>query len=231
MTHLAKSPPAASSQANRVADMKQLSSDFYSIYDQYHDRLKRFVVMTIVKDEWIADDIVQEAFSRVYSKMYVLKDKDKIKAWLFRVAYRLCLDHFRNENRNPLKDTIDFESINRSCHAATEKELEQHQMSLCIQNQMLLLSENYRIVIWLFDVLGFTLKETAEILELKVENVKIRLHRARKRLKLILKQNCCFERDQRDVLVCEPRDGLNWQRISVENSDDIICLRGSNVSW
>jgi DNA-directed RNA polymerase specialized sigma24 family protein len=69
---LAKIHPVALSPEHRVADMKQFVPDFYSIYDQYHDRLKRFVVITMVKYEWIADDIVQEAFSRVYSKLNTL---------------------------------------------------------------------------------------------------------------------------------------------------------------
>jgi len=121
------------------------------------------------------------------------------------------MDHFRKESRNPQKEIVDFRGVNTSDYSTTERKLEQHQMSVCVQNQMLLLSENYRTVIWLFDVLDFTLKEIADILELSVENVKVRLHRARKKLKSILSQKCTFEKDERNVLVCEPKNGVNWQ--------------------
>jgi hypothetical protein len=87
---------------------------------------------------------------------------------------------------------------------------------------MLLLPENYRTVIWLFDVLGFTLKEIADILELSVENVKIRLHRARKKFKSILNQKCSFEKDERNVLVCEPKNGVDWQRDGTDSGHDLM---------
>ena len=122
------------------------------------------------------------------------------------------MDHFRKESRNPPEEIADFGRMNTSRYSNAERKLEQHQMSVCVQNQVLLLPENYRTIIWLFDVLGFTLKETADILELSVENVKIRLHRARKKLKFILCQNCSLEKDERNVLVCEPRNGVNWRR-------------------
>jgi RNA polymerase sigma-70 factor (ECF subfamily) len=211
VTHRPQSNPAAVNQPRHVADMKHSSLNFYSIFDQYHDRLKKFVTIT-VKNEWAADDIVQEVFVRAHSKINTLKDHDKIGSWLFRIAYRQCIDHFRKESRDTQKEIVDFPGVKTSDYSRTERKLEQHQMSVCVQNQMLLLPENYRTVIWLFDVLGFTLKEIADILELSVENVKIRLHRARKKFKSILNQKCSFEKDERNVLVCEPKNGVDWQR-------------------
>jgi len=210
VTHRPQSNPAAVNQPRHVADMKQPPLNFYSIFNQYHDRLKKFVTIT-VKNEWIVDDIVQEAFVRAHSKIDTLKDHDKIGSWLFRIAYRKCMDYFRQESRNPQEEIVDFRGVNTSDYSSTERKLEQHQMSVCVQNQMLLLPENYRTVIWLFDVLGFTLKEIADILELSVENVKVRLHRARNKFKSILSQKCSFEKDERNVLVCDPKNGVNWQ--------------------
>jgi RNA polymerase sigma-70 factor (ECF subfamily) len=47
-------------------------------------------------------------------------------------------------------------------------------------------------------------QEIADILGITVASVKVRLHRARKKLKPILEEKCAFERDERDVLVCTP---------------------------
>jgi len=58
----------------------------------------------------------------------------------------------------------------------------------------------------LFDVDGFTHKEIAEILDIDVSNVKVRLHRARKKMRIILNENCKFERDDRNVFVCIPNE-------------------------
>jgi RNA polymerase sigma-70 factor (ECF subfamily) len=201
--------------------MKQPSPNFYSIFNEYHDRLKKFVTIT-VKNEWVVDDIVQEAFVRAQTKIDALKDHDKIGSWLFRIAYRLCMDHFRSESRKTPEEIEDFQGMNTPRYSTTERKLEQHQMSVCVKNQMLLLPENYRTVIWLFDVLGFTLKEIADILELSVENVKIRLHRARKKFKSILNEKCSFEKDERNVLVCEPKNGVDWQRDGADSGHDLM---------
>ena len=126
----------AVNQPRHVADMEKPSLNLYSIFDQYHDRLKKFVTIT-VKNEWAADDIVQEVFVRAHSKINTLKDHDKIGSWLFRIAYRQCMDHFRKESRDPQKEIVDFRGVKTSDYSTTERKLEQHQMSVCVQNQML----------------------------------------------------------------------------------------------
>jgi len=58
-----------------------------------------------------------------------------------------------------------------------------------------------------------------------VENVKVRLHRARKKLKDILEEACTFERDERNVLVCTPAsDGPT--RISGKQPDSRLSVKG-----
>ena len=228
VTHRQKSSHAARNQPHHVVDMKQPSLNFYSIFDKYHDRLKRFVTIT-VKNELAADDIVQEVFVRAHSKINTLKDHNKIASWLFRIAYRQCIDHFRKESRETPEEMEGFPEVDTFNYSTTERKLEQHQMSVCVQNQMLLLPENYRTVIWLFDVLGFTLKEIADILELSVENVKVRLHRARKKFKSILGQKCSFEKDERNVLVCEPRNGVNWQKDGADSDHDLMNFGPKNI--
>ncbi|MBU0699073.1 MAG: sigma-70 family RNA polymerase sigma factor, partial [Proteobacteria bacterium] len=150
-------------------------------------------------------------------------------SWLFSIAYRLCMDHFRKEIRNSPEEMQDFMEMDISRDSTAERKLEQHQMRVCVQNQVLLLPETYRTVIWLFDVLGFTLKEIADILELSVENVKIRLHRARKKLKSILSQNCSFEMDERDVLVCEPRNGVDWRRDRADGENGLMDFAKQHI--
>jgi len=86
-----------------------------------------------------------------------------------------------------------------------QKELEQRQMGECVQNQIRFLPESLRTVLVLFDIMDFSLQEVAEILGITVENAKVRLHRARKKMKAVLEKQCTFETDERNVLVCEPK--------------------------
>jgi RNA polymerase sigma-70 factor (ECF subfamily) len=83
-------------------------------------------------------------------------------------------------------------------------EFEQHQMSACVQDKIRLLPDSYQTVLVLFDLMEFSHQESAEILDISIENVKVRLHRARRKLKTILEQECKFEVDERNVFICLP---------------------------
>ena len=177
---------------------------FFEIYDKHYQQVKRFIKIT-VKDEWAADDLTQETFLRVERNMATLKNSKKVKPWIFRIAYNLCQDHFRGKCKSREKASLDENRKALVSIPKFEKILEQKQMGACVQNQMALLPDSQRIVIELFDVEGFSQKEIAEILDITIENVKVRLHRARKNFKEILKDKCAFERDERDVFICVPK--------------------------
>lgn len=179
--------------------------NFYEVYDTYYERI-RSVVRSAVKDEWVAEDLTQDTFVRAHRNIDTLKDHTKIKPWLFRIARNVCQDYFRmagNPSKNPIPLDDDTKIDSRS---KPEQMLEQHQMSTCVQKQMLRLSSSLRPVLRLYYVKDLSHREIAGALGISIENVKIRLHRARKQMKSILNQNCRFERDNRDVLVCEPKN-------------------------
>ena len=191
-------------QRNHVAEELDGAMTFFETYDKHYDEIKRFIDIT-VKDAWIADDLTQETFLRVENALVTLKDPTKIRPWIFRIAYNLCQDHFRTKgrtcDRTPLNDRHSMLLIMPS----VEKTLEQKQMGACVQDQMGLLPDAQKTVLELFDIMGLSQKEIADVLDITIENVKVRLHRARRNLKEILNEKCVFERDERDVLVCVPR--------------------------
>ena len=67
------------------------------------------------------------------------------------------------------------------------------------------LSDAYRAVILLHDLHGMSGPEIAATLGLSLPTVKIRLHRARRKLRAALEAGCQFSRDERGVLVCESK--------------------------
>jgi RNA polymerase sigma-70 factor (ECF subfamily) len=89
-------------------------------------------------------------------------------------------------------------------NAIAQQELEQCEMSRCVQGVVNLLPESLRSVVILFDLGDLSHREIAEILDTTVENVKVRLHRGRKKLKVLLEERCTFEIDDRNALICEP---------------------------
>ena len=176
--------------------------DFARIYDEYYHRIRGFI-RACVKDEWSADDLTQETFLR--ARQGALKDPQKVKSWLFRIAYNVCQDHFRSTGIRQKKLTPLDRSVGLGTLPRTETQLEQQQMNACIYGHFRTLPESYRTVIWLFDIQGFSHREIAGILSVDIGTLKVRLHRARQKMKGVLERACRFERDNRNVFVCIPK--------------------------
>jgi RNA polymerase sigma-70 factor, ECF subfamily len=183
--------------------------DSYDVYDQYYQRVKRFILSS-VRDEWVADDLTQETFIRVQKHLDTVQDPSKTASWVFRIAYNLCQDHFRRRKRILSNECELNEATGGFQEAIAQKKLEQCEMHGCIQKVVGILPGPLRSVVMLADMAELSHREIAEILETTVDNVKVRLHRARKKLKVLLEERCSFEVDERSVLTCAPLDG-DWK--------------------
>lgn len=174
------------------------------IYDQYYQRVRKFILHT-VRNEWAADDLVQETFLRINNNLGNLKDDNKLQAWVFRIAANICRDHFRRQGKDA---NLGLEEISENTALprlpTSQKKVEQGQMRSCVFGLVNQLPQSLREVIILSDISEFSQREIAEIMGITVDNVKIRLHRARKKLKALLEEHCVFEVDERNVLTCQP---------------------------
>ncbi len=182
--------------------------EFWEIYDPYYAKVRKFI-LALVRDPWAADDLIQETFLKVQQNLGTLKDSSKLSSWIYRIAYNLCQDHFRE--RKARKENTSLEQTEGLEEFLVQKgfiqeELEQQEMGRCVQDQIELLPEPLRAVLILFDIMECSHQEIADILGITAANVKVRLHRAREKLKPILEKKCAFERDERNVLVCTPID-------------------------
>jgi len=177
---------------------------YWDIYETYYERIRRFIFL-MVKDTWVTEDLLQETFVKVQKKLSQLKDHQKTSSWIFRIAYNQCQDHFRNSKRKIQQENLINQTEIFTHPLSSQKLLEQQQMSQCVQEKTKLLPESLRTPLLLFDIMGFSHREIADILDISLENTKVRLHRARKQLKVILKKKCHLEIDERNILVCEPR--------------------------
>jgi len=177
---------------------------YWDIYETYYERVRRFIFL-MVKDMWVAEDLLQETFVKVQKNLTQLNDSQKTSSWIFRIAFNICQDHFRNSNRK-VQHENSFQLAEIFPHPLSSHNLlEQQEMSRCVQEQTKLLPESLRTPLLMFDMMGFSHREIADILDISLENTKVRLHRARKQLKVILKNKCHLEIDERNILVCEPR--------------------------
>ena len=182
-----------------------MDMDFLEIHDRYFQRVRKFILAS-VKNESAADDLVQEAFMKIQENLDTVRDPAKVSSWIFRIAHNLCQDHFRALKKSSSHEEIHEGLVNLQ-ETPVQKKMEQGEMSQCVQDQLNLLPESLRSVLIFSDIMEFSQQEIADILGLTVENVKVRLHRARRKFKAILEEKCTFEVDERNVLVCEPVEG------------------------
>ena len=155
----------------------------------YHARLSQYSFLMCGQRE-DAEDVAQETLMKVFQSIDRLRDPDRLKAWVFRIAKNQCLMKRRksqfapqtelslDELRPKLDGTMasieiaDWDSV--PDNLLLDSEL-QNALTTSIQQ----VPEIYRSVVLLRDVEGLSTSETAEVLEITTDSVKTRLHRGR----------------------------------------------------
>lgn len=89
--------------------------------------------------------------------------------------------------------------------ASPEQLTTQSEMSACVQSFIQRLSPNYLAMFVLHDLQGMKNREIAEVIGVSLSTVKIRLHRARNKLRESLNIGCTLTHDERNVMVCEEK--------------------------
>lgn len=181
--------------------------DAPEIFKDYHARIYRYV-LSLMRDPVEADDLTQETFLRAYRHHNSLRDAGALAAWLYRIATHVSLDRLRQRARRaPLESEADPDDVELADPDAPslQQTVERKEMSACVQQYLANLPDGYRAVILLHDLHGLTGPEIADLLGVPLATVKIRLHRARRKLRAALEAGCAFSHDERDVLLCEPR--------------------------
>ena len=179
----------------------------------HHKAIYRYV-LSIVHSPDEAEDLTQETFLRAHGKRSTLQDPAKLLPWLYRIATNVCRDRFRQASfRTPprsLDDRSDGEADPNAFEPADEqaprldKLMEQDEMSTCVQRYLMNLPDSYRAVMMLHDVEDLTNAEISEFLGISLATAKIRLHRARAKLRAALANACSFSADERGVVLCKP---------------------------
>jgi RNA polymerase sigma-70 factor (ECF subfamily) len=149
-----------------------------------HYRTVYRTASALLRDASEAEDVTQEAFVRYWRHG---EDVLKPREWLLKVARNGCLDRLRRSGR--LVSEAD-------CDAPEERDVrdpawhfEQGELSARLRRALETLAEPQRSLVMLFDVQGMNGEECARILGLNVNQVKVYLHRARRRLRAELEKH------------------------------------------
>jgi RNA polymerase sigma-70 factor (ECF subfamily) len=156
-----------------------------------------------VGDRTAAEDLWQETLMRMNKGLSSFAGRSSIKTWAFSIASRVAADYFRHPGRktrivelNEVAELIDSDR-------AIDERLVVDEMNECVRQVIGSLPDAYREALILHDLEGLSAEQTAEICDCSVASAKIRIHRARLRLKEALKEQCEFYRDPDSVFRCD----------------------------
>lgn len=181
--------------------------DFQSIYLEFQPRILRYLGNLVSQDA--APDLTQAVFLKVSQSLDRLRDESYLAAWLYRIATNVARDHAdsplarQKGSELLLDDDSSLDDFPDKEREGTESEYIRQEMNACIRGIVDELPENYRTPLMLSDFEELSNTEIAEVLDLSVETVKIRLHRARTALRKAMTCKCDLYHDDRNELMCD----------------------------
>jgi RNA polymerase sigma-70 factor (ECF subfamily) len=181
----------------------------WEIFTANRDRIYRYV-LGMVHDQAEAEDLTQETFLRAYRGQASLRDPDAARGWLYNIATHVCLDRLRQRGPHFSMDSGESSDLVESVASPAPSALEiaeSQQTSACVQRCLDYLSDSYRAVILLHDGHSLTAPEIAKLLGVDVGAVKIRIHRARRKLQQLMEHGCAVSNNQSGLPVCAPKCG------------------------
>lgn len=145
------------------------------------------LVYSMLRNKEEADEVAQDAFVKAYLSLKQFRGDSKFSSWLYRIAYRTCLDYIRKNAKHKM-DCIDDKSAKYMSDNAAESynELEQKEQTVrdCIEK--LPAEESAFVKMFYFDKMS--LSEIADIVGISENNAKVKLFRIRNKLKTMLEE-------------------------------------------
>jgi RNA polymerase sigma-70 factor, ECF subfamily len=180
--------------------------------EQYRRPVTRYL-QHLVGNAADAQDLAQETLLRAHRQLAQLRDPEALESWLYRIATHASIDFLRQRARTAhqhVEAAIEDLPVPDQRHPSPLMVIQQSEMSQCVQRVIANLSDAHKAVALLHDAEGMTSVEIADLLQLPLTTVKMRLHRARQQLQSLLNSACEFGRDERGVFICEPKkDGTS----------------------
>lgn len=158
-----------------------------------------------VGNHGVAEELCQETLLRMSAGYGAFAGRSSVKTWAFSIASRVAADHFRGAERRTRIVDVDDVAEPADPGRSVDERIAIDEMNQCVRRLIDSLPEIYRSALILHDIEGLSPAQTAEASECSLASAKIRIHRARVRLKEALATQCDFYRDGESVLRCDQR--------------------------
>jgi RNA polymerase sigma-70 factor, ECF subfamily len=222
------------SLAETPESLRKRHLDFEREALPHMDALYNFALrMTSDPDE--ADDLLQETYLKAYRFFDKFEQGTNCKAWLFRIMKNSFINMYRRSSKEP--DKVDYHDVEEFYHSIRAESTDPNDLEEKIFSNILdddvtsaleSLPEEFRTVVILCDIEGFTYEEIADFVECPIGTVRSRLHRGRKMLRVKLltyAQERGYEdreRTRKPRAKTKPEDGYDDTITPAEDSDDSV---------
>jgi RNA polymerase sigma-70 factor, ECF subfamily len=192
----AQALPAAATRREKVQEERELVRLCQSGTDSAFEELVRrnqqrmlALVGGILRRREDVEDVVQQVFLKAYVSIKRFDQRAAFSTWLYKIAVNECWDYLRKKKVRPLvyESDLSEEQVSRldgivSADRPAESVSERAEMRQLLEKMLEKLPEQDRQLLVLKEMEGFSVQELAEILDLNVNTVKVRLFRARGRI-------------------------------------------------
>jgi RNA polymerase sigma-70 factor (ECF subfamily) len=214
--NLVRSEVEDSSRIQEQMSMPGAVLEFGSVHDSFRPKIFRYLTELVGENE--AEDLTQTVMLKVSKGLHNFRSGSTLSTWIYRIATNTALDKLRrrparkwtgqqfNSTETQGEGEVDSTEVSIPLERQTpafEANVIRKEMQECIREFIDRLPDNYKTVTVLSESEGFNNKEIAEILGVSLDTVKIRLHRARDRLRKDLETGCNFYRDGRNEFACD----------------------------
>ncbi|MEU0564177.1 RNA polymerase sigma factor SigM [Nonomuraea sp. NPDC005983] len=186
------SPPDTPSEAERpaVSDAELLAAHingdpraFSEIVKRHRDRMWAVALRTL-GDPDEAADAVQDAFVSAYRKAGTFRGEAAVTTWLHRIVVNACLDRMRRKSVRPVADDELIEAAERE--TPLPDQTGEREVSMEVSAALKLLPTDQRAALVLVDMMGYSVEDAAQVLQVPSGTVKSRCARGRAKLAPIL---------------------------------------------
>ena len=174
------------------ANTGHIKNRFEEVYNSHKTKIYNYFYR-IYGNKEEAEDLTHEVFLKAYRGLKGFNGRAKISTWIYKIAINTYKNLLRNPRQQfmPLLNDIDEEFVPDG-KMLPLKQAEVKELEGCMQKFINELPATYRIPLIFHELQGLKTAEIAEIMNISERNVKVRLVRARKKLKDILCSQCYF---------------------------------------
>jgi len=190
---------------------EQLS--FQAVHETFRPQILRYLAARIGQDA--AEDVAQDVFVRIYAALPRFRGESQLSTWIYRIASNGAVDWLRaSSHRRPAEANVSVELMSDAEDErvwadidapSADQQMLRQEMSECVQAFIGELPETYRTALLASEEGRLRDADAARLLGLSRGAFKIRLHRARAKLREQLEANCSFARDEYNRLTCETK--------------------------